>query len=289
MQLPQLCACLFITTMITAPRFSQQYIIIIQKQKATTNDEVLLIISPLPANTNHISNIGSVDMEMPEITKVILTSLLSAAVLFLIAKVLGHKQVAQLDFFDYITGITIGSIAAELATELEEPMKPLTAMIVYGTIAITLSIISSKLPRTRKYINGTPTIIMDNGKLYRSNMKKAKLELSEFMMMCRQLGYFNLNDIQTAVFEYNGRLSILPVSEKRPMNPADMSLSPEPEYICAEVIMDGSIMGENLHRMGLDDKWLSKQLAAQGCKNPKEIFLGVCDRNNKLTLFRYEK
>ena len=149
-----------------------------------------------------------------EITKIILTSLLSAGVLFLTAKVLGHKQVAQLDFFDYITGITIGSIAAELATELEEPLKPLTAMLVYGAIAFTLSVISCKLPRTRKYINGTPTVIMDNGKLYRGNMKKAKLELSEFMMMCRQLGYFNLGDIQTAVFEYNGRLSVLPVSEK---------------------------------------------------------------------------
>ena len=102
-------------------------------------------------------------IEMPELTKVLLTSLLSAGVLFLIAKVLGHKQVAQLDFFDYITGITIGSIAAELATELEAPLKPLTAMIVYGTIAFVLSIVACKLPRTRKYINGTPTIIMDNG------------------------------------------------------------------------------------------------------------------------------
>lgn len=109
-----------------------------------------------------------------EFTKVLLTSLLS---LFLIAKILGHKQVAQLDFFDYITGITIGSVAAELATELEEPMKPLTAMVVYGVVAYLLSVISCKLPRTRKYINGTPTIIMNNGKLYRSNMKKAKLEL----------------------------------------------------------------------------------------------------------------
>ena len=222
---------------------------------------------------------------LPELTKVVLTSLLSAAVLFLIAKVLGHKQVAQLDFFDYITGITIGSIAAELATELENPLKPLTAMTVYGAIGITLSFLSCKLPRTRKYINGTPTILMDNGKLYRENLKKAKLELSELMMMCRQLGYFNLNDIQTAVFEYNGRLSILPVSDKRPVNPADMQLSPSPASICTEVIMDGRVMGDNLRRMGLNDKWLAKQLAAQGYSSPKEIFLGVCDRNHQLTLF----
>ena len=127
--------------------------------------------------------------------KVCSTSLLSAVSLFVIAKITGHKQMAQLDFFDYITGITIGSIAAELATELESPWKPLLAMVVYGFVALGLTIIAHKAPKLRKYINGTPTIIMDNGKIYRKNMKKAKLELSEFMVLCRQKGYFDLNDI----------------------------------------------------------------------------------------------
>ena len=154
-----------------------------------------------------------------EFIKVILTSILSVVSLFLIAKIIGHKQMAQLDFFDYITGITIGSIAAELATELEAPWKPLVAMIIYGLVALGLTILAHKFPKTRKYVNGTPTIVMDNGKLYRENMKKAKLELSEFMVLCRQEGYFNLNDIQTAVFEYNGRITILPKSEKRPLTP----------------------------------------------------------------------
>lgn len=110
-----------------------------------------------------------------EFIKVVLTSLLSIVSLFLIAKMMGHKQMAQLDFFDYITGITIGSIAAELATELEKPWKPLVAMVIYGAFAVILTILASKFPKSRKYINGTPTIVMDNGKLYRKNMKKAKL------------------------------------------------------------------------------------------------------------------
>ena len=210
-----------------------------------------------------------------EIVKVILTSILSAAALFAIAKVMGHKQMAQFDFFDYITGITIGSIAAELATELEKPWKPLIAMLVYGAITFFLAILTSKLPKTRKYVNGTPTIIMDNGKIYRENMKKAKIDLSEFMVMCRQAGYFNLSDIQTAVFEYNGKLSVLPKSDMRPLNPQDMNLSPSPEYIGTEIIMDGETLHENLTRLGFDDKWLKKQLKAQGFHNAKEIFLGV--------------
>ena len=220
-----------------------------------------------------------------EIVKVILISILSAVALFFIAKVIGHKQMSQLDFFDYITGITIGSIAAELATELEEPLKPLIAMIVYGCIAVILTTITSKLPKTRKFINGTPTIIMNNGKIFRKNMKKSRLDLSEFMVMCRQEGYFNLADIQTAIFEYNGRLTILPVSNKRPVNPEDMKLTPAPEYISTEVIMDGKILEENLKRMGLDSNWLNKRIKEQGFRNAKEIFLGLCDENRQLVLY----
>ena len=223
-----------------------------------------------------------------EIIKVLLTSLLSVGALFAVAKIMGHKQMSQLDFFDYISGITIGSIAAELATELEEPLKPLIAIAVYGAAAVLLSKITSLFPKSRKYINGTPTILMNNGKLYRENLKKAKLDLSEFMVMCRQQGYFNLSDIQAAVFEFNGKLSILPVSKKRAANPEDLNLSPAPEYIQTEVIMDGRILDENLKRMGLDDKWLQKQLNAQGYKKAEEVFLALCDENNQLTVFAME-
>lgn len=223
-----------------------------------------------------------------KILTLILTTLLSAAALFILAKINGHKQMSQLDFFDYISGITIGSIAAELATELEEPWKPLISMIIYGLLAVALSIITSKFPRSRKFFNGTPTIILDNGTLYRRNMKKAKLDLSEFMVMCRQEGFFNLDDIQTAVFEYNGRLTILPKSDKRPVNPYDINLQVPPEYYSTEVIMDGRILDGNLRRMGLDVKWLQKQLASQGYASATEVFLAICDSNHKLTLFATE-
>ena len=220
-----------------------------------------------------------------DIIKVILTSFFSALILFIIAKIMGHRQVSQLDFFDYITGITIGSIAAELATELETPWKPAIAMVVYGTIAFLLNIITSKFPRTRKYINGSPAILMSGGKLYRKNMKKAKLDLSEFLMMCREEGYFDLNDIQTAVFENNGKLTVLPKSLNRPATPEDLNLNPKEDNINTEIIMDGRILEENLKRMGLDLTWLNKQLKSQGYRNAKEIYLGLCDKDNKLSLF----
>ena len=224
-----------------------------------------------------------------EIIKVILTALLSVASLFIITKIMGHKQVAQLDFFDYVSGITIGSIGAELATELEKPYKPLIALAIYGLASLLLNLLAHKIPRTRKYINGTPTILMNDGNLYRKNLKKAKLDLSEFMLLCREQGYFDLDEIQTAIFEHNGKLSILPKAANRPATPDDLKITAKATHIGVEVIMDGRVVGENLSRMGRDVNWLTKQLNIQGCKDAKEIFLGIYrPEEDKLTLYKNE-
>ena len=224
-----------------------------------------------------------------QIIKVILTALLSVGALFIITKIMGHKQVAQLDFFDYVSGITIGSIGAELATELEEPYRPLIALSIYGLSSMLLNLLAHKIPRTRKYINGTPTILMNNGKLYRQNLKKAKLDLSEFMLLCRERGYFDLDEIKTAVFEHNGKLSILPKSEKRPIVPDDLKITVKESHINVEVIMDGRVMEENLSRMGLDEIWLGKHLRAMGYNSSSEIFLGIYrPEEDKLSIYPNE-
>lgn len=221
-----------------------------------------------------------------DILNVILTALLSVVTLFIIAKLMGHKQVAQLDFFDYISGITIGSVAAELATELEKPWKPLIALIVYGCVSVLLNLLTHKFPKTRKFVNGTPTILMNQGKLYRKNLKKAKLDLSEFLLLCREQGYFELDEIQTAIFEHNGKLSILPKAANRPATPEDMRITAKATHIGTEVIMDGRIMGENLNRIGCDTAWLEKKLKSQGYKSAKEIFLGIYRKeNDSLSLY----
>lgn len=224
-----------------------------------------------------------------EIYKVILTTLLSVVALFVITKVMGHKQVSQLDFFDYVSGITIGSIGAELATELEEPYKPLIALIIYGVVSVILNLITENFAKSRKYINGTPTILMNDDKLYRKNLKQAKLDLSEFMLLCREQGYFDLEEIQTAVFEHNGRLSILPKAKNRPLSADDLNIPAKSTYIGVEVIMDGRVMSENLSRVGRDERWLEKQLNTQGYKDKKEIFLGIFrPEEDKLTLYPIE-
>lgn len=210
-----------------------------------------------------------------DILKIIFTAFLSVVSLFLIAKIMGHKQVAQLDFFDYISGITIGSIAAELATDLEAPWKSLVALIIYGLVSVGLGLITHKFPRTRKYINGTPTIVMSGAKIYRQNLKKAKLDLSEFLLLCREQGYFDLDEIGVAVFEHNGKLSILPKSASRPATPSDLGITAKATHIGTEIVMDGRVMGDNLSRLGKDEKWLARELKLRGYKDARSVFLGI--------------
>lgn len=206
--------------------------------------------------------------------------------LFLLTKLMGSKQISQLDFFDYITAITIGSIAAEFATELEAPWKPLLSMVIYTAATFLLGVILRKFPRTRKYLNGTSKIIISNGKINRENLKKANLDLNEFLVMCREQGYFDLSNIHTALFEYNGKLTILPNSLNRPATPEDFQLKPEQETLFAEIIMDGRIVEKNLQSIGFDLNWLSKQLKQHKINSPKEVFLSVCDKNQNIYFYK---
>lgn len=218
--------------------------------------------------------------------KIILTSLISAAALFLLTKLMGHKQLAQLDVFDYVNGITIGSIAAEMATEIEEPLKPLIALIVYGLIAVTLSIISNKFPSSRRIIIGPPIILLDKDKLYRKNFKKAKLDLNEFLCLCRGQGYFDINQIETAVFEHNGSLSILPKSANKPLTAEDMKIYPPQEEPVLELILDGRINEENVKKANKSIEWLRKRLKEENISYTEDVFLAFIDNKGSLTVYK---
>ena len=128
-----------------------------------------------------------------------LSALASILVLFLLEKLMGDKQVSQMTLFDYMAGITIGSIAAELATELEEPIKPLIALIIYGLATAGISILTSKSIRARAVVTGKPLILLEDGVIYRENLKKARLDLDEFLTYCRIGGWFDLNQLHSAV------------------------------------------------------------------------------------------
>ena len=127
-----------------------------------------------------------------DLLQVAATSVGAFVALFLLSKLMGHRQISELSVFDYVNGITIGSIAAEMATELETPENSLVAMVVYAVAAVCISLWTNKSLWARRIITGKPLILMDGGVIYRENLKKAKMDPGDFLMYCRIGGYFDL-------------------------------------------------------------------------------------------------
>ena len=163
------------------------------------------------------------------------TAVVSYLVLFLLTKLVGNKQISQMTMFDYISGISVGSIAAEMATEPESPLRPLTGMVVYGLLAWGVALWTNKSLAARRAFTGKPLILYDGGTLYREHLKRAKLDLSEFLTLCRAGGWFDLSQLETVVFEHNGNLSFLPREAYRAAQPTDLSLSPKQSVLMTPV------------------------------------------------------
>lgn len=220
-----------------------------------------------------------------DIIRVVITSFTSVLVLFLFAKLIGNKQMSQLNMFDYINGITIGSIAAEFAlSEFSEMIYPLIAMGVYTFVALLFAVVSNKSQYLRRFLNGKSSLLFDNGRLYKKNLGRAKLDVDEFLAQLRVAGYFDLADVQTAFIESNGRISILPKTSKNFCTPQQMSLNVVDKKAQVNVIVDSKILSRNLKFSGKDEKWLKSELSKMK-KQLDDIFLATCDENGVLTVY----
>ena len=208
-------------------------------------------------------------------------ALFSIIALMILTKFMGYRQVSQFSMFDYINGITIGSIAAEMAIDLEGNfIKPFVAMVVYTIVVILLSKLSQKSIKLRRLINGKAIMIYQNGQIYNENLRKAKMNVDEFLVECRVNGYFDLSQIDSAVLEPNGKISILPVAKDRPATPKDLGIEPTQEEIFANIIIDGKVMPENLKHIGRDMNWLNQKLDGQNIKKIEDVFLAICDKQD---------
>lgn len=223
------------------------------------------------------------------IAKTVLTSLLSIAELFILTKLMGKRQISQLSFFDYINGITIGSIAAEMAINgIKKAAVPAAAMAVYALAAVCISLICDKSVTARKFFNGKPAVIMDKGVINRKVMKKEKLDLNELLMQARISGYYDLSKVQTVILEANGTLSFLPKAEERPVTPSDIDIKPQAETLFIPMIIDGRIIEKNLIKSNKSLTWLSEQLKKQNVGKPENVLLALFD-GSKLIFYRNEQ
>lgn len=227
-------------------------------------------------------------MDFKDLGHVVLLSFFSLLVLFILTKLMGKRQMSQMSLFDYIVGISIGSLAAEMASHPdEESWLGLASMVIYAGVAILINVWDDKSRKVRHFVQGDPLILFDHGTLYYNNLKKAKMDLNEFMTECRNSGYFDLALLQLIVMESNGKLSFLPNEMNRPLTPADMQMQPKQSRPVVAVITDGVVLPERLKATGNTESWLYKQMESQGFKDPSDIFLATVDADNALAI--YEK
>lgn len=218
--------------------------------------------------------------------QIIITSTVSLFALFLLTKLIGNREIAELSMFDYLNGITIGSIAAEMSiSKGEEVIDCLIAMIVYSILIFIISILTNKSIIFNRFINGKALILFDNNTFYRKNFAKSKINLAEFQNQCRTKGFFDMSQIKTAIIEANGKITILPKSDSRPVTCSDLNLNVEDEKKQFNIIIDGKILYDNLKATGNNEKWLIKKLQEQNLKL-EDIFLATCDFENNVSTYK---
>lgn len=214
----------------------------------------------------------------------------SIIVLFLITRLMGKKQISQLTFFDYVVGISIGSIAAEMASTDEVPyLHALVGMIIYALFALTVSIITNKSVKARRFFTGKTYLIIDKGKILEQNLNKVHYDVNDLLSEARNSGYFNINDIEYALLETNGKISFMPKADKSPPTLSDLNIKKQEEGLVANLIIDGEIMNGNLKQRGLDDVWLKNELKKQKINNISDVILATVDNNLTLEVFKKTK
>lgn len=222
-----------------------------------------------------------------EFAKIIILSVVAMVVLFLLTKLMGFRQINEMSFFDYVIGITIGSIAAEMSTNLDLAWwKGITAMAVWAIIGVLLSIVTQKSIKARRFISGEAIIIMQNGKIIKKNMKKAKIDIDDLIASARSNGYFNLADIDFAIMEITGNISFMPTPLKRALNPKDFNFAPQKENLSYDVVLDGKFVEKEIEKSKVSKNELKKMIENRKIKL-SEIALASIDKNKQLTIITY--
>jgi uncharacterized membrane protein YcaP (DUF421 family) len=209
--------------------------------------------------------------------------------LLIFARIIGKEQISQMTFFDYILGITIGSIASELTTDLSSRAWPhWIGLATWASLGYLMEKISIKWRYAAKFLEGEPAIVIMDGKIMEDVLRKVKYSVSDILLLLRNKDVFNLNEVAYAIIESNGAISVLKKPEYLPLTPKDMNIKVETTGISTEMIYDGIVIKENLKQLNKDEQWLYGELKKHGIKDPAEVFLLTLDPGGNLYIDKYE-
>ena len=214
---------------------------------------------------------------------VALRTVLAFFAILLVTRILGKEQMGELTFYEYVTGITIGSLAADMATiTIISPWVILMALVMFAALTFLMGYVSLKNRAARKLLEGEPTLVIQNGKILAKNMSRCRYNIDDMLLQLRTQGVFNVDDVEFAVLESNGQLSVLRKSHKQPVTREDLKIPTGYEGLSSEMIVDGEIIYQNLQQNNLDEAWLILELERQGIGSPKEIMLASLDTRGNL-------
>lgn len=209
--------------------------------------------------------------------------------LLIFARIIGKEQISQLTFFDYVLGITIGSIAAELTVDLSSRAWPhWVGLLTWAALGYLMEIISLKWRYAAKYLEGEATIVIMNGKIMENALRKMKFRVSDILELLRNKGIFDINQVDFAIMEPNGEISVLKKPEYQPLTPKDMNIPVSPTGISTELVYDGIVIEENLRQLNKDRNWLINQLKTQGISDVSEVFLVTLNPAGSLYVDKYD-
>ena len=213
--------------------------------------------------------------------EIIVKGFISLFFLFLIIKLLGKKQVSQLNVFDYVIGISLGNIAAEMTINSDITIiHGFMAMAIYGFCSLFVSYITNKSIVARRLISGVPVVLIEHGMISKEQLKKVKLDLNDLMQDAREDGIFDLSKVEYAIMEVSGKVTFLLKSENEPVTAKDLKIIKETNSLNAVLIMDGKIMVNNLKSVNKTPEWLMKKIMEHGYKKVDDVFLFLLNHND---------
>lgn len=217
---------------------------------------------------------------------VLFRTILVLVILFVLTKIMGKKQVSQMNIYDYIIGITMGSIAADISLDIEKSLiAGVLSLMVYGLSEVVVTYLTLKNIRIRRFINGVPCVLMDNGKIIEENLRREGIDINDLEEEARQNGYFDLSKVNYAVLEISGKISFLPKAREDMVTKGDMKIKAYDEALSANIIIDSVLLENNLRAMNKDVSWLEKELKNRGYDDYKRILLMTLDNQGKISIF----
>jgi uncharacterized membrane protein YcaP (DUF421 family) len=220
---------------------------------------------------------------MSESAVVIVRSVVTFLSLLVFCRLLGKTQVAQLTFFEYVTGITIGSIAGELTTDLGvRPWPMFAGLAAWAGLTLATQYAALKSRWVSKMLDGEPVIVVQNGQVLEANLRATRLRLDDLLTLLRTKGVFTLREVEFALLEPTGELSVLKRSQYLPATPSDLQIPTDYQGLSIELVVDGQVQEQNLSRLGLNADWLRQQLLEQKHVRLEETFFVSLDTSGHL-------